>query len=305
MKNFITLLFAFTLFTLPLRAQVDIATAPKEIADNPNNSLLWEIKGNGLEKPSYLYGTIHMIGKEDFFLTDSTKAVFDRAERVTFEINMEDMTNFSVIFSMMTKVMMNGGVSLPDLLSKEDYAFVEKKFADLGMPLMLLNRLKPMFLTVFASGDMEPGGLSNGSVVSYEMEFMEMAQAEKKEMAGLETIEFQMSMFDSIPYKAQADMLVESLRSGAEGNDEFKVMVDMYKAQDIEGMQAMFDEGEGGVGDYETLLLVNRNKNWIPIMANMMKDKSTFFAVGAGHLGGENGVVKLLKEAGYTVSSLK
>ena len=297
------LLLLFVLFN-SLQAQV-AEQQPEAPTDNPNHSLLWEIRGDSLEKPSYLYGTIHMIGKDDYFLTDSTKAAFDRAERVTFEINMEDMTDFSVIFSLMTKVMMNGGVTLPDLLSKEDYAFVEKKFNAMGLPMMMLNRLKPMFLSVFASGDMEPGGLSNGSLVSYEVEFMEMAQKDQKEMAGLETVEYQMSMFDSIPYKAQAQMLVESLRAGNDGSDEFEQMVKMYKTQDIEAMQKMFDEGGGGVGEYEDLLLANRNRNWIPIMARMMKEKPTFFAVGAGHLGGEQGVIQLLRDAGYTLNPKK
>ncbi|MEM1319975.1 MAG: TraB/GumN family protein [Bacteroidota bacterium] len=304
MKKCTTLLLLLFLLLSSIQAQV-AEQQPQAAADNPNNSLLWEIRGDSLEQPSYLYGTIHMIGKDDYFLTDSTKAAFDRAERVTFEINMEDMTDFSVIFSLMTKVMMNDGVTLPDLLSKEDYAFVEKKFKEMGLPMMMLNRLKPMFLSVFASGDMEPGGLSNGSLVSYEVEFMEMAQQDKKEMAGLETVEYQMSMFDSIPYKAQADMLVESLKAGNDGSDEFAEMVKMYKTQDISAMQKMFDDGGGGVGEYEDLLLGNRNRNWIPIMAKMMKEKPTFFAVGAGHLGGKQGVIQLLRDAGYTLSPKK
>ena len=124
-------------------------------------------------------------------------------------------------------------------------------------------------------------------------------------MAGLETIEYQMSMFDSIPYTAQAEMLVESLKADSVGSDQFEDMVRLYKAQDLDGMQKMFESDEGGLGEYDQLLLVNRNKNWIPIMEEMMSEKPTFFAVGAGHLGGSLGVVALLRKAGYVLKPLK
>ena len=148
------------------------------------------------------------------------------------------------------------------------------------------------------------GDLQSGAVVSYEMEFMEMAKPKKKEMAGLETIEYQMSIFDSIPYKAQAQMLVESIQAGDAGSDELDEMVKLYKDQDLAGMQKMFKSEEGGIGEYEDVMLTNRNRNWIPIMGKMMTEKITFFAVGAGHLGGETGVINLLRKEGYSVRPL-
>ena len=307
MYKYILLFSSCLLFFTSLSLAQEAADAVQATVtkDSSEQSLLWRISGNNLSIASYLYGTIHMIGKEDFFLTDSTRSSFERSERIVFEINMEDMTNMSVLFSLITKVMMEDGVRLKDLLSEEDYALVQQRFSELGLPLMMFERMKPMFLSSFAAGDMSTDGFSSGSVVSYEMEFMEMAKQEEKEMAGLETIEFQMSMFDSIPYKVQAEMLVESLRGGDTEDDQFQIMVDLYKAQDLEGMQALFQDEEGGVGEYEDVLLINRNRNWIPLMAEMMKEKATFFAVGAGHLGGKNGVIQLLRQAGYTLTPLR
>jgi len=208
-------------------------------------SLLWKIEGKELTKPSYLYGTIHMIDKKDFFLTDSTVAVFDRMEQVVFEINMEDMS------------------------------------------------------------DISPGGGMGEDIKSYEMEFMEMAKADEKAMGGLETIEYQMSVFDSIPYTDQAAMLVTSIRGGGEdGEDELSKMVEVYKQQDIAGMQQMFKADVDGIGKYEDIFLKNRNQNWIPVIAEMAKEQPTFFAVGAGHLGGKFGVITLLRKAGYVVSPI-
>ena len=239
-------------------------------------------------------------------MTDATKSAFAECDRVTFEINMEDMNDMTVLFSLLGNLMMEGGKSLKDLISEEDYKLVKKHFDELGMPLMLFERMKPMFLTTFADADLAKGGMGSGDIVSYEMEFMEMAKADVKEVGGLETIEFQMSIFDSIPYEAQAQMLVEGIKAEKDTTQEegeFDKMVEMYKQQDIDAMQAMFDseEADEGIGQYEQILLINRNTNWIPIMAKMMAEKQTFFAVGAGHLGGKKGVIRLLKEQGYEV----
>ena len=270
------------------------------------NALLWEINGKELKEPSYLYGTIHMIGKEDFFLTDATKEAFSKTDKVTFEINMEEMTDMSKMMPLMMKAFMNGDTTLQDLLTDAEYKQVSDYFEKMGLPMMFLNRIKPMFLSALTSGgegNIMDGG-SNSSIVSYELELMDMAKDDDKSIDGLETAEYQMSMFDSIPYKVQAKMLVESLNAEGGGEDQLEQLVKLYKDQDLEAMQQLMKADEG-IGKYEDLLLIGRNKNWIPIMAKMMREQATFFAVGAGHLGGEEGVVALLRKEGYEVKPLK
>ena len=304
MRYLFTLLLAVT-FSFSAIAQTNATkseTAQATIPATDENSLLWEITGNGLPSASWLYGTIHLISKDDFFMTDSTKAFIDRSEMVTFEINMEEMTDISAQMGLLMQAFMEGGKTLKDLLSDEDYQLVQEHFQKIGLPLMIFERIKPMFLTVMASGDMSPSAMSSGEMLSYEMEIMEMAEGKK--MGGLESMEFQMSVFDSIPYDAQAQMLVESIKAEDAGDEEFAKMVELYKNQDIQGMVDMMG-GEEGIAEYEDLLLNTRNKNWIPVMGQMMLEQPTFFAVGAGHLGGEQGVVALLRKEGYTVKPVR
>lgn len=270
-------------------------------------ALLWKISGNGLESPSYLYGTIHMIGRDDYFLTANAEKAFKSVSHVAFEIDMEDMTDMSKMMPLMMKAFMTGDTTLSDLLTEEEYAQVSEHFEKVGLPMMFVDRIKPMFLSVLGGGEdmMSFNPNVESSMVSYEMEFMKMAQEREMEIEGLETAEYQMSMFDSIPYTVQADMLMESINSGKDGSQEqFAKMVELYKDQDIYAMQSMMDE-EGGIAGYEDLLLVRRNRNWIPIMSEMMKERPTFFAVGAGHLGGDEGVIALLREAGFKVEAVQ
>ncbi len=306
MKYLFTLLFAFLISFSPY-AQSDAVKVEPVQTYAPNadeNSLLWEISGKNLSTPSWLYGTIHLIGKDDFFLTDSTKAFIDRSEMVTFEINMEDMTDLTAQLGLLMKAFMEDNKTLKDLLNEEDYKLVQDHFQEIGLPLFMFERIKPMFLTVMASGDMSPTSMSSGEMLSYEMEIMELAQAGEKKMGGLESMEFQMSVFDSIPYDAQAKMLVESIKAADAGDEEFAKMIELYKNQDIQGMVEMMG-GDEGIADYEDLLLNTRNQNWIPVMGEMMDEQPTFFAVGAGHLGGEQGVVALLRKEGYTVKPVR
>ncbi len=283
---------------------------PKTPVDNPDNALLWEISGKKLAKPSYLYGTIHLIPKDDYVLSDQAKEAFKKAKRATFEIDLEKTMDISTLMPMMMKMYMNNDTTLRDLLTQDEYTDVKAHFDKIGLPLGFLERIKPMFLSMLASEDvaasMGKGNSKESTTTSYEFELLAIAQEQKKEIAGLETAAYQMSMFDSIPYKAQAKMLIDAINSGDDaGNDEFARMVEMYKNQDIQGMQSMMGDSSDGLGKYEDLLLVRRNRNWIPVMETMMREKVTFFAVGAGHLGGKQGVVNLLREQGYTLTPLR
>jgi uncharacterized protein len=266
------------------------------------NSLLWEISGKGLEQPSYLFGTIHLIGKEDFILTDSTVAAFDRCAKVAFEIDLEEMTNITAMLPLLMKAFMRNGTTLRDLLSKEDYELVKKQFSDMGLPIFLLERVKPMFLSAMVG--QQGGGAATDEMKSYEMELLEMARKAEKPVAGLETAAYQMSMFDSIPYKAQAEMLVQSLKTESTDNPGMDQLVELYKKQDLYGLQEIL-EGESGMGEYTGLLLDTRNANWIPVMAEMMLSQPVFFAVGAGHLPGVRGVIALLRAEGYLLRPVR
>lgn len=275
-------------------------------------ALLWEISGKDLTKPSYLFGTIHIIKKDDYFFTPTMEKALMSTDGVAFEIDMEDMSDFSKIMGMMSSMYMKDNKTLRDLLDDDEYDMVNTHFQKMGLPLAFLERIKPMFLSMMAGGGEDMMGFSldgesNSSMVSYEMQLMEMAKKEEKDITGLETMEFQMSLFDSIPYDAQAKMLLSSIEAedkSEAGENQLDMMIKLYKAQDIQGMQNIMKDEPDALGGYEDLLLQKRNYNWIPIMSEMMTEKPMFFAVGAGHLGGEEGVISLLRQQGYEVKAV-
>lgn len=278
-----------------------------EVEHKVENSLLWEISGNGLETPSYLFGTIHIIDAESYFWTDIMDEKFQAAELLVLEIDMENP--MMMMMSMMSDMMMKDGMTLKKLLTEEEYAQVDAHFKEnMGMSVSMFNSFKPIFTSMIISqmsAGVEGGGMSMEGSKSYEMELIEKAKQREIEVEGLETAAYQISIFDEIPYKEQAEMLMQAVNGEGESSDEMMdEMVELYKKQDLEGLYKIIS-GSEDLGDYEDVLLVTRNKNWIPKIKEFSENQSTFVAVGAGHLPGENGVINLLKKEGYTVKPLK
>jgi len=242
-----------------------------------------------------------MIDKKACFLDDETKEAIKNSQEVICEIDIEESMNPVAMLALMPKMMMKDN-TLKDLLSDEDYQLVADKLKEAGLPSVLADKLKPMFVSMMLEN---PKGIPDGEevdMVSYEMEIMDIAKAQEKPMSGLETATYQMSMFDSIPLEQQATMLVEGLKDTTETNS-LDGLAQIYGDRDINKMVEMMDEMSGD--DFKEFLLVGRNRNWIPVMAGKMKEGSMFFAVGAGHLGASFGVINLLQKAGYKVEPIK
>lgn len=260
-----------------------------------NNSLLWEISGNGLSKPSYLFGTFHLMCKEDIKFSENLKTALHNSDEVYFEMDLDDPANtLGAVFVMN----MHGDTTLKDLFTKEEYARLESFFKDsLKISLSFMNKMKPMMLEAM----MYPKLMPCKNMSGVEQELMAIAMKEKKEIKGFETIEFQASVFDSIPYAMQAKDLLKNIDSMASYRIYFDSMLNIYKTQQLERIGGMMNDTSFGAAENMDVLLNKRNQNWVNQLKNLLPKKSLFIAVGAGHLPGTNGVLELLRKNGYTV----
>lgn len=261
------------------------------------NALLWEISGNGISSPSYLYGTVHMICPEDFVTGKQLQEKFRSAQKVFLEVDMDDP---SMNMKMMQLSLLRGK-KLSDMFSDSDYNKLNVFFRDtIGMPLTLLNTMKPFvlfsILTLKSLPCAEPQ--------SYELTFVKMAKEQSKEVLGLETIEDQMKIFDGMPDSVQVQMVMRYINEFDEQKKEFAKMVDAYKQENLDSIYEHIMSSPDISGS-EEVLLFNRNAKWIPIMEAAMQKEKIFFAVGAGHLGGPKGVINLLREKGYSVKGIR
>ena len=267
-------------------------------AQELEKSLLWKISGNGLKKPSYLFGTIHLTC--DSSLDANTLNALEATEQLYLELDMDDK---SIQMQMMKLMMMKDGAKLSTLLSPEDFKILDEFMKkNLNMSAKLFDSFKPFMI----SSMLFPKMLDCKSK-SVESELMKITKEQNEEIFGLEIAEDQMKVFDEISYQDQAEELLKTVKDNLEKDKkEFQEMITIYQNKDIEGMLKMMSDSDNKItSENQDILLNDRNKNWIPIMVKTMKDKPTFFGVGAAHLAGENGVIKLLRKKGYKVEAVK
>ena len=281
-------------FLLSLLLHLSPVTPP----DSTENALLWKISGHGLTAPSYLYGTIHATCARDLHVTDAMQGALAQSEQLALELDMDDP---GMVLTMQQHLLMPDGLTLKELLNAEEYDVVDRFFTDsLGTALNKVQRMKPFMLYSLMFGKM-----LGCPPESYDVELMTRALAAKKEVIGLETAEYQLSLFDKVPYGKQAAQLVEDIRDIAQTRQKFAAMQRYYQEENLQPVYQMMRETSPGYAEFEEIFLVERNRNWIVTMADMMQEKPTFFAVGALHLVGANGVIHLLREEGYSVTPVR
>lgn len=264
-------------------------------ASGNSQTLLYKISGNGLKSPSYIYGTIHITC--DASLDANTKKALDETQQLYLELDMDDP---SMMTSMMGGMSMQNGEKMSNLASAEDFALVDDYLTkNMGASAKMLDNLKPFMVST-----MLLPGLMPCTLTSVEDELMKISKAQNEEIYGLETVQEQLAVFDKIPYQIQMDELVASVKNKfADDKLELDKMFELYEKKDLDAMLDMMDTSKNDiVAKYQDDLLNNRNANWIPKITKIAKEKPTFFGVGAGHLGGDNGVLALLRKSGFTVT---
>ncbi|MBK7885653.1 MAG: TraB/GumN family protein [Chitinophagaceae bacterium] len=271
---------------------------PSLKVNKDDNTLLWQVTGNGLKSPSYLYGTFHLMCKNDILISEQLKLALKQSNTIYLELDMDDPATLMGGLLLMN---MTDGKKLKDLYTEEEYVRVENFFQDsLRTPISFMQSMKPLFLMSLLYPKMMPCKNISG----VEEAIMKLAKENKKEVKGLETMAFQASVFDSIPYKEQAKELLNSIDSMEYNKNELYAMMNAYKNQRLDELEKSLKKSELTSGDNESILITKRNRNWVQQLNAIMKKESVFVAVGAGHLPGGEGVINLLIKEGYTVKPL-
>ena len=263
--------------------------------NDTDNTLLWEISGKQLTAPSYLFGTFHLICKDDIPFGEQLNKAIKSTDEIYMEMDMDDPATMMGGLLLMN---MRGDSTLKKLYKDEEYKKVEKFFNDsLHIPIGMFQKMKPFFLMAMLYPKMLPCKTMSG----VETELMTLAKENKKEIKGLETMAFQAAVFDSIPYTQQAKELLKTIDSLEAYKKYFDTMVRVYKSQQLNKIEDLFSKSEFGMQDNQDILLDNRNKNWVNQLNVILKKESVFIAVGAGHLVGNMGLINLLRKEGYTL----
>ncbi|MBI1287960.1 MAG: hypothetical protein GC178_10310 [Flavobacteriales bacterium] len=260
------------------------------------NSLLWKISGNGISKPSYLFGTIHMLPEDKYFFTDKMQAALNESETLALEAELD--IPFAEQMKMATAMIMPDGKSWKDYMTDDEYAALTSAFVDsLGLKAKKIekySKIRPIYISGLILTDLL------GKVKMYEQELSSMAKKDKKPIIGLETLKEQMDIVSGVSIEEQMEDLKKNTASILRDYNE---MLDAYLAQDLHELEKSTEEDES-FDAMEAKLLTERNDRWVKSIAEQVAKNPTFFAVGAMHLVGEKGLIQQLKTAGYTVEAV-
>lgn len=282
MKNLFTsaVVVIVLIFSTTIQAQTN---SPKL-----EDSLLWEVSGNGLSKPTYLYGTIHMICSGDYFISEKTKKAFDASDKLILEVNLDDPKEMTDMQQMvMGKEPLSKSLT-PEQLTKLD-AILKKSG---GITLQRVDSFSLMsVMSLILSKSFECTDMK-----FYEMDFIASAKKRKEQIGGLETVK---SQFKSFEDAYSVNEMIEMLE--ASDTALSKDMVVAYKQEKLEDLYEIITAEKVMNDKAKKYMLYERNVNWVKSLPEMMKKESLFVAVGSAHLAGEQGLISLLRKAGYKV----
>jgi len=264
------------------------------------SSLLWKIEGDGIPKGSYLFGTMHLIEKQYFIFPDKLEKLFKKSDQLVMElpglpnqleamklVKLEDSVTFFDFFS----------PEQTDTIlawAKSEMKMSEEKFRK------TMGGMKP-FMVVQMAAQLQ----FIGKTESYEMTFEKLARENSIDIKGLETIEEQMSLFDNLTKDQQAQMVMEGIRNSERTLQLTKTMQQVYTRQHVDSLYLIIAEEGGTISEEQGEFIDKRNEKWIPKIEAMISEKKTFIAVGAGHLGGPKGVIRLLEKRGYALTPVE
>jgi uncharacterized protein len=277
-------------------SSIRVSPAGRAKASATPHALLWKISGKNLKKPSYLFGTMHVLCADEAALSKDLKSAIAFCDEVYFEIKLDDMAG---MLGAMKYMMMNDDKKLSDILSPGDYEKVKDYFAKHAsmLPFGMLERFKPLLI----SSLIEEEDMDCKTTDGMELSIMKEVNPLNKPIRGLETVEFQAGLFDSIPYIQQAKELMSYIDSADEYKKLTLELAQLYKKQDLDQIDELSRKGDPGMDGYMDLLLYDRNRKWARDLDTLLPRKSLLIAVGAAHLPGPRGLIDLLRKDGYTL----
>jgi uncharacterized protein YbaP (TraB family) len=261
-----------------------------------NSQLLYEIKSKDGQHTSYLFGTIHMMPKEQFNIDSTLTAAFNKSSMIAMEVDLN--MDLAQKIELAKETILPEGKTLRDICTDAQYQLIYTYAVDsmhmTKKKFKRYSRLKPFF---FSSMMLQE---SLEETKSYELEFGEMAKKGSKKTMGLESIQVQMQTINTVSLEDQVRMLIDGMNQ-TQGYD---TMLSNYLSESIDALYIDIITESEGFPNFVENFLNKRNTQWIPVITDQIERENTFIAVGAGHLPGPKGVLELLRAQGYSLTPI-
>lgn len=279
------------------------------IATAAHSQLLWKVTDNTSGKTSYVFGTHHFA---PLSLLDSIKgldAALQNADKVYGELDMQAAMDPSAMMGMQQMIMAPADSTIDKVLTAKQLADLNMAWAKYGtdeVPIEALYMLKPAGLSTQLAALMSAKVLPDMNVgQGIDNELQVRARKAGKQVAGLETMEFQTNMLLGDPISKQAEDLVETIEDIDAEAGKLVRLTNAYLAQNYKDIETICAESVLKNPESSEKMIISRNNNWMKQLEPEMKNTNLLVVVGAGHLVGDKGILNQLKKAGYTVTPVK
>jgi len=270
---------------------------PKKLEARQARGLLWKIELPGIQ-PSYLFGTIHSDDPRITHLPAAVKERFAHAASFTMEL----IANGAGIVDMAEAMFFNDGQTLEKVVGKDLYAQTLQALESRGLPTEEIEKQKPWAVMISLSMPKPRSGLVLDLVLQLE------ATRQGKPTYGLETMQEQIELFNSMSMSDQTHLLAETVRTAAQMDTQFEELFQTYLNRDLTGLMATNDkyqpDNDPVYRSFMDRLLNKRNIKMLKRMLPRLKEGNAFIAVGALHLPGPEGLLNLLEKTGYRITSV-
>lgn len=268
----------------------------------PARNFIWRVSGSS--GALYLVGSVHLLTKDYYPLSPALDTAFKDSDLLVEEADLGEMEAPASQFKLLARGLLPGDQSLESVVAPATYALVTKRVNDLGMPIEPLKRFKPWMLALtLVQLEWQKAGFD--ASLGLDRHFYDRAKVDGKAVQGLETVEYQVSLFDEMTRDEQDRMLAESLKDLDREKASVLTLTNAWKAGDAAGVERIVLEDVKDDRVMYERLLVNRNRNWLPKLDALLARKGhAFVVVGAAHLIGPDGLVAMFKAKGYRVEQL-
>ena len=251
----------------------------------------------------YLVGSVHLLPKDSYPLNPALETAFKESDLLVEEADLGEM-GVGAQMAFLSRGMLPSNTPLDKVLSPATYALLTKRVADIGVPIEPLKLLKPwMVAQMLEVMQWQKAGYD--PELGLDKHFYDLAQAAGKSVQGLETLDFQVSLFDGMTMPEQDHLLAETLKEIDTEQANMAKLMEAWKAGDAPTVERIVLSALRQEPQLYQRLLVDRNKAWIPKLEPLFARKGhTFVVVGAAHLVGPDGLISLLKAKGYTVEQM-
>ena len=263
----------------------------------------WRVAGrDGAEV--VLLGSMHLLRARDYPLPSTVDRLIDRAETVVMEIDLDDLDPAAQQRTILTTALLPQGTGIGDVIDVELYRLLEQAAAKAGVDLELLARFEPWFLAIslLDIGMRKFGFEPERGLEQY---VLGRASGAGKEITGLETLEFQLGIFDALPNSSQQALLEQTLTELDEAETAMAEMADAWRSGELDALTAeLLDDFDEFPGLY-TALVTERNERWVGSLEEMLDDgRRHLVVVGALHLVGRDSVIELMAARGHAVERI-